>query len=70
VKTPVLIMFKAAFCAVPAVSLVEPAITSGPVATSMAMSVAVPSGDPGAQLSPTTRAPARRASATAASTRC
>src|SRR5260370_8867498 len=61
-------MFSAAFWAVPALSRVEPAITSGPASTSMAMSAAAPSGDPGAQLSPTTRAPARRASATAAST--
>src|SRR2546427_1081706 len=68
VNTPVLIMFSVTFCAVPALSRVEPAMTSGPASTSIAMSAAAASGDAGVQVSPTTRAPARRASPTAAST--
>ena len=38
VKTAVLSMFSTSFCTVPAFRRVEPAMTSGPVSTSMAMS--------------------------------
>src|SRR5207245_365291 len=51
-NTPVLIMFSVTFCAVPALSRVEPATTSGPASISMATSAAAPRGDPGAQPTP------------------
>src|SRR5438105_2139427 len=47
VKTAVLNMFRITFWTVPAFSRVEPAITSGPLSTSIAMSAAWPSGEPG-----------------------
>src|SRR5947208_883143 len=47
VKTAVLNMFRITFWTVPAFSRVEPAITSGPLSTSIAISAAWPSGEPG-----------------------
>src|SRR5207237_949519 len=50
-------MLSTTFCAVPALSRVDPAMTSGPTATSIAMSAAWPSGEPGAHVTATMRSP-------------
>src|SRR5918994_1447022 len=56
------------FCAVPALSRVDPATSSGPTTTSIARSASAASSDPGAQTSATVRAPAARAARTASTT--
>src|SRR2546429_6020916 len=65
VKTAVLSMLSTSFWTVPALRRVEPAITSGPVSTSIAMSTAAPRGDPGWHVIATWSAPslAERSSA-------
>lgn len=61
-------MLSTSFCAVPALSRVEPLITSGPTSTSIACSAAALSGVPVLHDSPTVSAPSARARRTAAST--
>src|SRR5207253_504159 len=68
VKTAVLSMLSTSFWTVPAFNRVEPAITSGPVSTSIAMSAARASGDPGLQVTATRSPPAAAARSSAPST--
>ena len=67
-KTAVLSMLSTSFWTVPAFNRVEPAITSGPVSTSIAMSAARASGDPGLQVTATRSPPAAAARSSAPST--
>ena len=63
--TLLLKVLSAIFCAVPALSRVLPLMTSGPVASTMAISQAAASGAPGLLTKPSVRAPASRAACAA-----
>src|SRR6267378_2914454 len=54
-------MLRTIFCALPAFSLVEPAITSGPTTGTILISAAFVIGDPGTHVTATLRAPSSRA---------
>jgi hypothetical protein len=58
-------MFSTNFCAVPALSRVEPAITSGPTTGTMLTSAAFVMAESGAQVIATVNAPSDRAWLTA-----
>jgi len=64
----VLSALSAIFCAVPALRRVEPVIASGPTTSAIGTSTIVSKGQGSLQAMPTVRAPARRASSSAAST--
>ena len=59
------IMLSTSFCAVPAFSRVEPAITSAPTTTAISCSASRPSSEPSTETTATVSAPARAASASA-----
>ena len=64
----VVTMLRTSFCAVPALSRVEPATTSGPTSTSIGCSASAESGVSRLHDRPTVRAPRSRAARTAATT--
>ena len=59
------IMLRTSFCAVPALSRVEPAMNSGPTTTATSCSARRPSSEPSTETTPTARAPAARAASRA-----
>lgn len=61
----VLIAFSTSFCAVPALSRVEPATNSGPTTTSIATSASLPMAEPWLQAMAAVNAPRLRASSRA-----
>src|SRR2546430_14840671 len=58
-------MFRTIFCAVPALSLLEPVTTSGPTTGTILTSATLVIEDPGAQVTATVKAPNERAYDTA-----
>src|SRR6185503_19224609 len=61
------IVFRTSFCAVPALSLVEPATNSGPTTTARSWSACLASSEPSTAVSATVSAPASAAAPSAAS---